>query len=333
LPPRRPVVFLSFVLAACTSASSGPSPPGSWSTGTPLPKDRFEAYAAVAGGKIHFLGGITGVFGDIRTAEPSRRVDVFDPATGRWDPGPDLPADAPKHHLSVAVAKDAIFVVGGFDGILGNGPNEPFVPVAVAYVLEGGSWRKLAPPPLARGGATAQAIDGKIYVTGGAPNEGQPSFDELDIYDIAADRWATGARLPTAREHLASCAIDGEMIVVGGWSGAARIAQDAAESYDPATDTWTKLPPISIARGGLAAIARGSICHVLGGEDWALPYPGTFGTHDAFDASTRTWRFLAPMPTARHGLGLARIGDRLFAVGGGPGQGNSYTAVVEVFAP
>jgi hypothetical protein len=39
------------------------------------------------------------------------------------------------------------------------------------------------------------------------------------------------------------------------------------------------------------------------------------------------------MPTARHGLGLTWLGDALYAVGGGPSQGNSYTATVETFTP
>ena len=67
----------------------------------------------MARGRVYFLGGITGVFGDIRTARPSRRVDVFDPIAHAWTVGPELPEDAPKHHLAVTVWNDAIYVVGG----------------------------------------------------------------------------------------------------------------------------------------------------------------------------------------------------------------------------
>jgi non-specific serine/threonine protein kinase len=319
-------------VAACGHGSqSATPPPGQWTDGPALPNAIFEGYAAYAGGKIWYLGGITSVIGDPQGAQPSVLVDVLDPATGAWSLGPDLPADAPKHHLSVAVVDDVIYVLGGFDGILGA--TQPFRPIGVAYALRGGAWVKLAPPPLARGGATAQAIDGKIYVTGGAPTEEQPSYDELDVYDIAGDSWVLGPPLPTAREHLASCAVNGTMIVVGGWSGVARTAQTAAEQFDPATQTWTSLPPMPTARGGLGAAALGTECHVVGGEDWALPLPGTFGAHEVYDASTGAWTTRADMPTARHGLGLTWVDDRLYAVGGGPQQGNSYTAVVEIFAP
>ena len=50
-------------------------------------------------------------------------------------------------------------------------------------------------------------------------------------------------------------------------------------------------------------------------------------------AGTCSYPPLAPMPTARHGLGLALVGKDLFAIGGGPQRGNSYTTVVEVFTP
>ena len=332
-------VSVVFIVSACGARDA--AAPDAWTEAPALPVARFEAYAAVARGRVYFLGGITGVFGDIRTARPSRRVDVFDPIARAWTVGPELPADAPKHHLAVTVWNDAIYVVGGFDGILGQLPSEPFRPIALAYVLEttdpaqktSAAWRKLAAPPLARGAATAQAIDGRIYVTGGAPNEGEAAFGELDVYDIASDTWTTAASMPTPREHLASCAIAGRMIVVGGWKDAPKTAQRVAEQYDPRTDHWTALPPMATARGGLAATAIGSSCHVVGGEDWALPMPGTFPAHEVLETSTAAWASGVPMPTARHGLGLALASGVLYAIGGGPSQGNSYTATVEALGP
>jgi N-acetylneuraminic acid mutarotase len=302
-----------------------------------IPTPRFEAYAATWGSHVYFIGGITGHFADIATAEPSRRVDVYDAATDTWSAGPDLPIDAPKHHLSVATMGDGIYVVGGLDGILGQHENEPFVPIARAYALRVPidgvltKWVALAPPPLARGAATAEAIDGKIYVTGGATTEGLPAFDQLDVYDADANTWTTSAPMPSPREHLASCALDGKFVVVGGWLE--DVVSNAAESFDPKTSQWTKLPSLPTARGGLAAIAQNGECHVIGGEDWARPFPGTFHAHEIYDPIAKAWRTGLDMPTARHGFGLALLGDAMYAVGGGPSQGNSYTDVVEVLVP
>jgi hypothetical protein len=39
------------------------------------------------------------------------------------------------------------------------------------------------------------------------------------------------------------------------------------------------------------------------------------------------------MPTARHGLGAAVVGGRLFVISGGPTPGASASAANEIFAP
>ncbi len=305
-----------------------------WTAARPLPDPaRFEAYAASYQGHIYFVGGIAGLYGRIDTATPSTRLDIYDPATDAWSVGAALPGDAPKHHLAIAVAPDGIYILGGFDGILGQQPNEPFVAVARAYALRNGSWQRLADPPLARGAATAQYIGGNIYVTGGSSTEDVAPFAELDIYNPATNTWKTGASLPTAREHLASCVLGNKMLVVGGWIGAARLASKAAEEYDPASDEWQVLAPMPTARGGLGAITLNGECHAIGGEDWSLPFPGTLDAHEVYDPAGNAWSARARMPTARHGFGLAVLGDALYAIGGGPGQGNSYTTVDEVYLP
>src|SRR5438874_8234821 len=128
---RRMTIVGAFALACGTPEVA----PARWTAAARLPVPRFEAYAATWGSHVYFMGGITGHFSDISTAEPSRRVDVYDAASDTWTEGPELPLDAPKHHLAVAVMADGIYVMGGFDGILAQHPNEPFVPVARAYAL------------------------------------------------------------------------------------------------------------------------------------------------------------------------------------------------------
>ncbi len=297
-----------------------------------MPVERFEGYAVERGGSILFVGGTTGVLGDISTANPSTRVDVYDPARDAWSDGPSLPIAAHRR-TEASSRRDPVRECGlrarRLRGIIGTTANEPFVPVGRAFVLEGAAWRELASPPRERGGATAQAIGGKIYVAGGEPNEGEAPYADLDVYDIARDAWSVGPPMPTAREHVASCAIDGKFLVVRGWIGPGNVASRSAEWFDPAAGAWEKLPDMPTARGGLAATTTAAGCHVLGGEDWKLPLPGTFATHEIFDPAGRVWTL--SMPTARHGFGLARLGNALYAIGGGPSLGNSYTNVVEVF--
>jgi Kelch motif/Galactose oxidase, central domain len=324
-------------LGACSEATSSTAPPGAgkWTREGDTPEARLEGFAIADGKRILYLGGIYAKDNQpgLEPAEPSDRVDVYDTSSKTWSPGPPLPADAAKHHLTVEGWGGRIYLLGGFDGIIGRAPGEEFHPVASAFVLEGGGWRRLADAPLARGGATAKAIGGKIYVAGGAPREGAPPYADLQAYDPTRDAWEVLAPMPTAREHVASCALSEKLIVVGGWVGAAQTVVAAAEVFDPATGRWERLPDLPTARGGLAAIALGGRCHVIGGERWDIPFPGTFSEHEVLDLEARSWSTRAAMPTARHGFGLALVDGMLFAMGGGIGQGNTYTTAIERYAP
>jgi N-acetylneuraminic acid mutarotase len=329
--------WLALTLIACSSTPSAPSStppppaaqPGQWHTGTPLPEQRFEAYAVTLNGEIYYLGGITNLRG-----EPivSSRVNVFDPATGSWSDAAPLPPDGPNHHISVAVVGNLIYTLGGFVGIIGGPVPGSFQPVAATFVFDGSTWRRLADQPIARGAATAQAIDGKIYVAGGG-NDDTSTRNELYVYDPASDAWTQRASLSVSREHLASCTVGGKMAVVGGWSGPNKDTTSAAELYDPATDTWTRLPDMPTSRGGLGGVVLDGICHFIGGERWDIPPPGTFPVNDGLDLASGSWSGYAPMPTARHGAGIAVLGGAIYVIAGGPEQGNSYTDVVEIFTP
>ena len=68
---------------------------------------------------------------------------------------------------------------------------------------------------------------------------------------------------------------------------------------------------------------------MVGGEAPA----GTFAKVEAYDPQTNRWSVLPHMPTRRHGLGAATIGDRLNIIAGGPKPGASASPVVEILAP
>jgi len=312
------------VLCSCGDAT----PPGSWTSAPPLPQERYEAHAMALRGRIYFFGGITDLCPPGESACVSDHVDVFDPTARQWSPGPPLPPEAPRHHLAMAQVGDTIYLLGGFTGILAA---QNFMPLATTFSFDGTTWRRLADQPLARGSATAEAIGGKIYVAGGGIAEPDARAD-LYAYDPSSDTWAARAPMPTAREHVASCPLADTMLVVGGWLGD-RTVVHSAESYDPATDHWTTLPDLPTARGGLGARPLRGLCFAIGGEEWSGPLPGTFADVQGFDPRSGRWTTYAPLPHARHGLGVAALGDSLYAVGGGDIRGNSYTTLVEIFTP
>ena len=43
--------------------------------------------------------------------------------------------------------------------------------------------------------------------------------------------------------------------------------------------------------------------------------------------------FYKPMPTARHGLGEAAVGQSIYVLSGGPKPGGTFSSANEVFTP
>jgi N-acetylneuraminic acid mutarotase len=148
---------------------------------------------------------------------------------------------------------------------------------------------------------------------------GAPGGTALWAYDPANDTWDTAlAPMPTAREHLAAVVVDERLYVVGGrWGGVGNVS--TLEVYDPATGAWQQLRDMPSARGGLTAGALDGRIYVGGGEDpWARF--GTGCTHDTlevYDTASGEWTRLPALPTARHGLTSAVVGDSWYVLGGG----------------
>ena len=73
----------------------------------------------------------------------------------------------------------------------------------------------------------------------------------------------------------------------------------------------------------------GGRVYVFGGEG----EDGTFRENEAYDPARGIWQTMAPMPTARHGLGSAVVQGRIHVIGGGPTPGGSFSDLNEVFTP
>ena len=98
-------------------------------------------------------------------------------------------------------------------------------------------------------------------------------------------------------------------------------------------NNWTELPPMPTPRSGIAgAVVTGSLV-VFGGEGNDDDPDGVFGEVEAYDPVAGAWTQLPRMPTPRHGIGAAVIGDVVYIPGGGPVEGFGVTGVHEIFVP
>ena len=148
--------------------------------------------------------------------------------------------------------------------------------------------------------------------------------------------------MPTARNHPAGGAVGGKIYVIGGRLTAANVANmissptDVVEEYDPATDKWKAMTKMPYATSGEGWTTFQNRIYVAGGELRDAHMDAIFRDFVVFDPAANDWYRLPSMPTARHGVVLAALGNRIHAVAGhtsfnGNGGEALHTGVNEVF--
>ena len=200
----------------------------------------------------------------------------------------------------------------------------------------------LAPMPTGRCRYAACAVNGKIYVIGGTPNNfGNVVLATVEEYDPATDTWTKKSDMPTARHSLSLSVVDGKIYAIGGGKGsvpAGRVnALDPApvEVYDPATNTWVKKPNMPTPRFGHAAgVVRGKIYLVGGGigVDVTKTFYVAFGPVSEYDPATGIWQEKADIPTQRLVPTASVVNNKIYVFGGAtsvPGGWIIHSAVEE----
>ena len=134
--------------------------------------------------------------------------------------------------------------------------------------------------------------------------------------------------MPTARNHLAGGAIGGRLYAVG---GRPPLTLAVLEVFDTVTGAWTTRAPMPTGRSGHAAAVLRGCLYVFGGEGNSSTPSGVFPQNEVYDPGADTWTSLAPMPSPRHGIGAAVVGNRIFVPAGATVQGFGASGTNEVF--
>jgi N-acetylneuraminic acid mutarotase len=232
--------------------------------------------------------------------------------------------------LRAALAASWIFLL--FVGIIGGWPGwgagRP--PQSPSTKLQG-SWSKKAPLLTKRSEVGIAALDGKIYVVGGATAGDQASALNQE-YDPAADRWRDRASLPHGLSHPGVAGLNHKLYAFGGFSGGGVHvgALDLAFEYDPATDNWRQLAPLSSPRGSVGVAAVGGKIHAIGGRGLDKI---TVATHQIYDPSTGKWTEAAPLPKARDHMGVIVVDGKIHVIGGRTAGSGDNTNLHDVYDP
>lgn len=320
---------------------------GKWRMAAPMLSPQGEITSAAIGKKWYVFGGYDGP-----NVQARGIVTVYDAATDSWTNKQNMLI--PAHHAAAVALGGKIYVFGGFVGRPGTKVWQP-IPSAVVYDPDNDGWKELAPMPTARGSAVAVAVNGKIYVIGGAhanipgkpPTEplwvGVPTLvtGKVEEYDPASNTWRERASMPTGRNHFMAGVVDGKIYAIDGRLGMPFVTMsdvtDLVEMYDPATDIWTYKSRSPTRRGDVAGDVYNGKIYLTGGEYENREGKLTFWAFEAYDPKSNSWETLPHMQIARHGF-VANFIDNEFHAAGGSFQSDgepgifSQMATHEVFA-
>ncbi|NHC45881.1 Kelch repeat-containing protein [Motilibacter aurantiacus] len=292
---------------------------GCWADAPALPEKLLDSGAAVIDGMMYLVGGKT-------DRSHSSRLYVYDDVAKAWTRKADMPGAAVENP-AVTTLDGKLLVLGGSTDAFGGAQAAGW-----SYDPAADAWSALPAMPTARGGASAQVVEGKVYVVGGMSEDGA-STGAVEVYDPASRTWSVAPSLPTARDNPGTAVLGGALYVFGGRtrlaSGATSVAtHTTVEAYDPATRAWTAKAAMPTGRRTMASVVVDGKALLIGGE--VAPDGSAFDVVEQYDPAADAWKVLRRIPTPRHGASAAVLDGKVHVVGGGPSGGFAFTDAHEV---
>jgi Kelch motif len=216
-----------------------------WVALAPMSTPRVGPAAAVLDDKIYVVGGFSR-----STWSANSSMEIYDINSGQWSIGPPKPT--PCSWASAAVVDGKIYVFGG--------AGYEYYDKCEAYDPETNTWSSCT---AFAGGrylhATAQ-VGRRIYLIGGDRWDPRFIYDDLQIYDPAADSWSLGEPMPTAESLLKACVFEGRIWVFG--------SESLCRTYEIGEGSWRDLSSSHDRSGGFSIAAVDGVAYRFGGGEW-----------------------------------------------------------------
>jgi N-acetylneuraminic acid mutarotase len=143
-----------------------------WTVLPSMPTARNHVGAGVIDGRIYVVGGR---FGSGFDTELTDRLEVYDPATRTWAPGPSAPTI--RSGMSFAVIGRCLYIFGGERN---RADPRGVFPQTEAFDARTNTWYELTPMPTPMHGQIGAAVfGGRIHVAGGSLTYGTASATML----------------------------------------------------------------------------------------------------------------------------------------------------------
>ena len=245
-----------------------------WTTKTSMPTSRSGFGIAVYQNKIYCIGGTTGD-SDNFVSGITGAVEVYDPATDKWETKTPMPT--PRADLCTDAVNGKIYCIGG-KKYWGTDPFYQELNTTEVYDPASNVWTTKSPMPIPVLGAASAVLDGKIYIIGGSRHF-QMGWDlstivSNQVYYPEEDSWSTRTGLPTAESYATAEATSGvtapKKIYFLGGSNQTEYSEETY-AYDSVDNDWSTVASMPTSRVYLAVAVVDDILYAIGGldgEDW-----------------------------------------------------------------
>lgn len=257
------------------------------------PKIGYAGVAFNSESKVYFGAGIG-----------NKSLWEYDPASDNWTAKGDIPGITDERAYGVGVSIGLKAYVGlGYDKI-SNLKNDWW-----EFDFITNLWHKKADfPGIARDAFAYFALNGKIYVGGGADRT--TSHSEFYEYDPGTDIWTYKGELPSGPISFPTCfTIDNKGYMVGGRVSSA--ATNQVYEYDPISNTWnTKAAFPGAPRQSAISFVAYKEGYVGHGTDYKTIFNDLYKYNPGLD----TWTLVSATnnPSARCWLPAANIGNKAY---------------------
>ena len=202
---------------------------------------------------------------------------AYNPTTNTWRKLAPAPPAGSQHPAGAWTGRELIVLVGEFDP--DGDPWPARLARAAAYNPATDTWRRIAPPPATRYGASAVWDGGEVLVVGGtgAPSAGRPPAPAAVgfAYDPATNRWRRLPRMESGRVGAVAVWTGRRLLVWGGseTTGAGLpVIPPHGLAFDPTSNRWSPLPQAPLSgRLDATAVWSGGAMIVWGGRRPAIP--------------------------------------------------------------
>jgi len=253
----------------------------------------------------------------IKVVDPEPEINIT------WTEKAEMPVAL--SWTQACVLDDKIYIAGGMTGDL-------ITKILLIYDPINDTWdSSKASMNHRRFGHSIDAVNGKIYVMGGASEPG-PCLLSIEVYDPVSDKWEEFGNMTNGKAGHGSCVLNDKIYVAGG--NLIEPSEDVLndfEFYDPEENAWVNLAPLPTINTYMSLCTYKNKIYAIGGTI-DFPWDGLPNIEE-FDPNTNSWISNSELNIGRWGLAVVEVNDMIICSGGTIASGFKGISSSEAYLP